>query len=167
VQPIDFPHLDGPLILRGSPERRTILIGVLDLISPSQSRSRNMAAIRSRDTRPELFVRQSLHSAGFRYRVHRRDLPGKPDLILPRFHVAVFVHGCFWHGHICREARRPNTNLSYWSPKIERNITRDRTSAKRLRTSGWKVITIRECKLNEGSHRLLRMLNRIRLEGSN
>lgn len=143
------------------------LIGVLDLIPPSKTRSRNMAAIRSRDTGPELFVRQALHAAGFRYRLHRKDLPGRPDLILPRFHVAVFVHGCFWHGHVCHEARRPNTNLSYWSPKIERNMARDRISANRLRTSGWRVITIRECKLDTGLHRLLAALNRIRAEGAN
>ena len=118
-----------------------------------------MAAIRSRNTRPELLVRKSVHAAGFRYRLHRNDLPGKPDLTFPQFRLAVFVHGCFWHGHICREARRPHTNLAYWSPKIDRNIFRDRISAKRLRRSGWKVVTIRECRLKVGLNRLLRTLN--------
>jgi DNA mismatch endonuclease (patch repair protein) len=121
-----------------------------------------MAAIRSRDTRPELFVRQSLHSAGFRYRLHPKGLPGKPDLVFPRRRLAVFVHGCFWHGHVCREARRPNTNLAYWSPKIERNMARDRANANELRRSGWKVVTIRECALTKGVARLTTILRTLR-----
>lgn len=157
---VTYPHISPHL---GLPLRRsaaTISVRpLIDLIPPSEARSRNMAAIRSRDTRPELLVRQSVHSAGFRYRLHRTDLPGKPDLTFPRFRVAVFVHGCFWHGHICREARRPTTNLAYWSPKIERNMLRDRNSAKRLRRSGWKVVTIRECGLHSGLKRLVRTLN--------
>lgn len=126
---------------------------------PSEARSRNMAAIRSRDTKPELFVRRAAHAAGYRYRLHHRGLPGKPDLVFPKYRLAVFVHGCFWHGHVCREARAPKSNLSYWLPKIRRNMSRDRASARRLRRSGWHVVTIRECQLESG---VARLLNRLR-----
>lgn len=117
-----------------------------------------MAAIRSRDTRPEILVRRLLHQAGLRYRLHRRNLPGKPDLVFSGVKLAVFVHGCFWHGHICREARRPSSNLAYWNPKIEGNMARDRASAKRLRRLGWSVFTIRECSIDEGTERVVRKL---------
>ncbi len=133
--------------------------GVIAPLAPSEARSRNMAAIRSRNTRPEIYVRKLAHSAGYRFRVHRRDLPGKPDLVFPRLRIAVFVHGCFWHGHVCREARRPNTNLDYWLPKIERNMARDRLSARQLKELGWKVVTIRECRLKTGGIRLIRVLD--------
>lgn len=119
-----------------------------------------MAAIRSRNTGPELYVRRRLHAAGYRFRLHRADLPGKPDLVFPRHRVVVFVHGCFWHGHICREARRPRSNLNYWLPKIEKNIARDRASAISLRKSGWKVIIVRECALDQGIERAIRGLKR-------
>lgn len=132
------------------------------LIPPSESRSRNMSAIRSRDTRPEMFVRHAVHAAGFRFRLHRKDLPGKPDLIFPAARVAAFVHGCFWHGHVCREARMPRSNLSYWAPKIARNMARDRASARALRRSGWNVVIIRECGLKSGTQRLLRVLGESR-----
>ncbi len=139
---------------------------MLDLIPPSESRSRNMAAIKSRNTRPELQVRRRLHAAGFRFRLHRRDLPGKPDLVFPRQKIAVFVHGCFWHGHICKEARRPRSNLTYWSPKIEGNMVRDRKSANSLRRLGWKVCTIRECELDLGFDRVVRKLSHREFQGA-
>ncbi|MDO8611774.1 MAG: very short patch repair endonuclease [Dehalococcoidia bacterium] len=131
------------------------------LIRPSPGRSRNMAAIRSRDTRTELYVRRAVHGAGFRYRLHNKMLPGKPDLVFPRLRAIVFVHGCFWHGHVCEVASRPKTNTSYWSPKIERNIARDRTSAKGLRRMGWKVFIIRECRLESGTRRVVSSLKRL------
>ena len=136
---------------------KEILLG-----SVSASRSRNMAAIRSRDTQPELFVRRAVHAAGFRYSLKRRDLQGKPDLVFPRYGLTVFVHGCFWHGHICHEAKRPRTNLAYWTPKIEGNMTRDKKTAAKLRRSGWTVVTIRECRLSVGVERLLTLLRDLR-----
>ncbi|MEO6196794.1 MAG: very short patch repair endonuclease [Dehalococcoidia bacterium] len=128
--------------------------------SPSPQRSRNMAAIRSTNTKPELFVRRKVHAAGYRFRLHQRELPGKPDLVFGRRRVAVFVHGCFWHGHVCKEARPPKSNTSYWLPKIARNVQRDRRSATHLRKLGWTVVTIRECDLERGTGRLLRLLGR-------
>jgi DNA mismatch endonuclease (patch repair protein) len=133
------------------------------LIPPTAARSRNMAAIRSRDTKPEMYVRRAVHAAGFRYSLHRRDLPGHPDLTFPRYGVAAFVHGCFWHGHdACPDGRFPKTNVSYWRPKIEANRQRDRRNARALRLRGWSVVVARECRLNEDVKRLLRLLERRR-----
>ena len=132
----------------------------------SPERSRNMAAIRSRDTQPELFVRRTVHAAGFRFRLHESDLPGRPDLVFPRYGVVAFVHGCFWHGHTCKEAKRPRSNLSYWNPKIDGNVARDRRTAAKLRRAGWQVITIRECKLDSGTARLIQCLTDARRDAS-
>jgi DNA mismatch endonuclease (patch repair protein) len=132
------------------------------LIPPTEARSRNMSAIRSVNTRPELAVRRSFHSAGFRFQLHRSDLPGKPDVVFPRHHLAVFIHGCFWHGHVCQEARRPQSNLTYWNPKLDRNVTRDARSAKKLRQLGWAVFIIRECRLSDGITRVTRKLKSLK-----
>ena len=120
-----------------------------------------MAAIRSKDTKPELYVRRVVHAAGFRYRLHRRDLPGRPDLAFPRFHLAVFVHGCFWHGHDCERAQRPRTNTEYWGPKIEGNMIRDQRNVYSLGQEQWDV-TLRECTLERDTQRLLRRLDALR-----
>src|SRR5262245_10983930 len=85
---------------------------------PSTRRSRNMSAIRAEHTRPEVSLRRLVHAAGFRYRLHRKDLPGRPDLVFPRYRLAVFVHGCFWHAHTCRDGHIPRSNTAYWSEKI-------------------------------------------------
>ena len=132
------------------------------LVPPSPGRSRNMAAIRSRNTQTEMYVRRAVHGTGLRYRLHSKRLPGKPDLVFSRLKAVVFVHGCFWHGHVCEVASPPKTNTSYWYPKIERNIGRDRTSAKRLRRMGWKVFIIRECRLESGTRRVVSALKRLR-----
>lgn len=125
-----------------------------------------MASVRSENTRPEWIVRRALHAAGFRYRLHRRDLPGTPDLVLPRLRVAVFVHGCFWHGHGCRRgARMPATNVEYWRRKLRRNRTRDRRNARLLRAQKWHVHTVWECTVEASAQRLVRSLERHR-EGS-
>lgn len=121
-----------------------------------------MAAIRSRDTKPEIYVRRALHAAGFRFRLHRRDIPGNPDIVLPRFRVAVQVHGCFWHGHDCRLSHQPKTNRPYWSAKIARNVERDRTSRQRLEGDGWTVVTIWECALESETNALISHLTRLR-----
>lgn len=115
-------------------------------IKDRASRSRNMRAIRGADTKPEIAVRQGLHSLGFRFRLHRRDLPGRPDLVLPRFRAVVFVHGCFWHRHIgCRYASVPATRPDFWASKFTANVERDRRVQSELLAGGWRVATIWEC----------------------
>jgi DNA mismatch endonuclease (patch repair protein) len=116
-----------------------------DVHTPEQ-RSRNMAAIRSRNTKPEVKVRQALHAAGLRFRLHRRDLPGHPDIVLPKFKTVVFVHGCFWHMHRCRYGQpKPATNSDFWSQKRKGNVERDKKNTRALKASGWRVYTIWEC----------------------
>lgn len=114
------------------------------------TRSRMMSGIRAKDTLPELRVRSCLHRAGFRFRLQRRDLPGKPDLVLPKYHAAVFVNGCFWHQHAgCQFAKLPKTNEKFWLKKLSRNVERDKQVRARLRRSGWHAFTIWECEINE------------------
>lgn len=104
--------------------------------------------MRSRDTKPELAVRRMLHAAGFRFRLQRRDLPGKPDLVLPRYRVAVWVHGCFWHGHTCRKGQiRPRTNADFWASKLEENQRRDAHNFLALEAAGWSPRVLWECTL--------------------
>ncbi|MGB3486953.1 MAG: very short patch repair endonuclease [Xanthobacteraceae bacterium] len=111
-------------------------------------RSRVMRAVRSKDTAPEMTVRRLVHSLGYRYRLHRSDLPGKPDLVFPGRHKVIFVHGCFWHGHSCaRGARLPATNVDYWKKKISRNVARDAATLDKLNAEGWSSMTIWECEL--------------------
>ncbi|WP_434213437.1 very short patch repair endonuclease [[Pseudomonas] boreopolis] len=108
-----------------------------------------MSLIRARNTKPEMVVRSYLHGRGLRYRLHDRSLPGKPDLVFPARGVVVFVHGCFWHGHGCSMGKLPQSRIDYWWPKIARNQERDRRNAGKLRRLGWRVLTIRECQINE------------------
>ncbi len=120
-------------------------------------RSRTMRAVKSKDTAPEMIVRRLLHGAGFRYRLHRGDLPGSPDLTFPSSRKVIFVHGCFWHGHTCaRGSRVPKANSDYWRKKIAGNVRRDQRSARALRQSGWKPLIVWECQLR--SERLLSRL---------
>ena len=115
----------------------------------AQKRSAVMRAVRGRDTGPELRVRRALHAAGFRFRLQRADLPGRPDLVLPRHRLAVFVHGCFWHGHDCPRGRRaPKTNAAYWQAKIARNRARDAAAEAALTEAGWTPVIIWECALD-------------------
>jgi DNA mismatch endonuclease (patch repair protein) len=115
-------------------------------------RSQVMAKVRSVDTKPELLVRSLLHKMGFRFRLHRRDLPGRPDMCLPKHRVAIFVHGCFWHGHTCHHgSRRPATNQEYWNKKLDGNIRRDAAALKELRELGWKPLVIWECQTHESN----------------
>jgi DNA mismatch endonuclease, patch repair protein len=121
-------------------------------IVDSATRSRMMSGIRGRDTRPELKVRRFLHRAGFRYRLHAYLLPGKPDLVLPRYHAVVFVHGCFWHRHRgCRFAYLPKSREAFWRAKLEGNAVRDARVAESLRRSGWRVFVVWECEINAAS----------------
>ncbi|HIB12550.1 MAG TPA: DNA mismatch endonuclease Vsr [Dehalococcoidia bacterium] len=112
----------------------------------SERRSANMSAIRSQGMKPELRVRRTAHAMGYRFRLHRRDLPGKPDLVFPGRQKAIFVHGCFWHQHVgCQDGRMPQSNTSYWWPKLMRNKERDVDHLTRLTTAGWKVLVVWEC----------------------
>jgi len=109
-----------------------------------------MRRVRSTDTTPERKVRSLLHSLGFRFRVHRKDLPGRPDLVLPKYSTLIFVHGCFWHRHPrCPRATTPATRQDYWLPKFERTMERDRRNQKELRRLGWNVIVVWECELHD------------------
>ncbi|WP_245418739.1 DNA mismatch endonuclease Vsr [Mesorhizobium sp. WSM3864] len=105
-----------------------------------------MGSIRSADTTPERTVRRILHRLGFRFRLHRRDLPGTPDLVLPKYRTVIFVHGCFWHQHAgCRFAKLPASNQEYWLPKLARNVQRDTDAKQKLQQAGWRVVEIWEC----------------------
>lgn len=105
-----------------------------------------MRAIRSKDTTPEVVVRRLLHGVGYRYRLHRKDLPGKPDIVLPGWLTVILVNGCFWHGHDCaRGSRQPKENADYWKVKIARNVERDLTSTAALQEAGWRIVVVWEC----------------------
>ncbi|GBQ98129.1 DNA G:T-mismatch repair endonuclease [Acetobacter nitrogenifigens DSM 23921 = NBRC 105050] len=120
------------------------------MITPDANRSRIMRAVKSANTAPELAVRRLLFSLGYRYRLHRKDLPGSPDIVFAGRRKVIFVHGCFWHGHDCkRGARAPKTNAEYWRSKITRNIERDRRNAAALRDQGWRSLTLWECEIGD------------------
>lgn len=105
-----------------------------------------MAGIKGRDTRPEMLIRRGLHQRGFRYRIGLRDLPGRPDLVLPKYHAAIFVHGCYWHRHPnCRFATTPSTRTDFWQQKFAQNVDRDSRAVAALRASGWRVAIVWEC----------------------
>lgn len=112
-------------------------------------RSKNMSHIRSTNSKPEEIVRKYLFSQGFRYRKNVKKLPGCPDIVLPKYHTVIFVNGCFWHKHDCPRFVWPSSNLDYWKPKILRNVERDQINTEKLRSSGWRVITIWECELKK------------------
>lgn len=113
-------------------------------------RSRTMAAVRSKDTKPEMLVRRLAHRLGYRFRLHRKDLPGKPDLVFSSRKAIIFVDGCYWHGHDCkRGARTPKTNVDYWRAKIGRNMARDAANIVALEARGWRVLTLWECELKD------------------
>jgi len=112
------------------------------------TRSRMMRGIKGKNTTPELIVRKFLHAQGYRFRIHRKDLPGNPDIVLPRLGTCIFVHGCFWHQHKhCRYATTPKSRVDFWADKLGKNVERDLRSVEALQTLGWIVITIWECEL--------------------
>jgi len=121
------------------------------------NRSEMMAAVRSKNTKPEMLVRRLVHGSGYRYRLHRPDLPGKPDLVLPSKRKVIFVHGCFWHQHGCALSHMPKSNVAYWAPKLRRNQARDREHIKALRAAGWKPLVLWECELNKPGPLLRRL----------
>ncbi len=118
----------------------------MDVHSPEQ-RSYNMSRIKGRNTKPELLVRKWLWSRGYRYRLHRKDLPGKPDIVFPRQRKAVFVHGCFWHKHDCKYFTWPRTNREFWKKKINENVRRDQKNYKAMMADGWNYFIVWECQV--------------------
>jgi DNA mismatch endonuclease, patch repair protein len=120
-----------------------------DVFSLSK-RSEIMSSIGQRNTKPEIIVRKLLHRMGYRFRLHRRDLPGKPDIVLPKYRTVIFVHGCFWHGHLeCSRAKLPETNKEFWEKKTEKNRQRDRSNIEDLTRLKWRVITVWQCELKD------------------
>lgn len=131
-----------------------------DVVSQSK-RSEMMAGIKGKNTKPEIQVRQGLHALGYRFRLHRKDLPGRPDIVLPRNKVAIFVNGCFWHGHGCHLFKWPKTREEFWRKKIGRNIDRDNEKTTELITNGWRVFTVWECSIRGQSSCPKLVLNQI------
>jgi DNA mismatch endonuclease, patch repair protein len=129
---------------------------------PPRTRSRMMAGVRQRHTAPELLVRKVLHSLGLRFRLHKRDLPGSPDIVLQRWKTVILVHGCFWHRHGCNRTTTPSTRSDFWLRKFERNVQRDRECVGKLRRLGWRVVVVWECETRQPIilHRRLRRLFR-------
>jgi DNA mismatch endonuclease (patch repair protein) len=120
-----------------------------DKVSPQQ-RSRMMSRVKGKDTSPEKKVRSTIHQMGYRFRLHRKDLPGKPDIVLPRHGKIIFVHGCFWHGHEgCKRSKRPSSNTEFWNKKLSRNKERDKQNLESLRRSGWDVLVVWECQVKD------------------
>jgi DNA mismatch endonuclease (patch repair protein) len=128
-----------------------------DRLSP-EARSRNMGAIKGADTRPELAVRRMLHAAGFRFRLHRKDLPGRPDIVFPSRRKAIFVHGCFWHRHPgCPYAYVPKTRVAFWQEKFQRNTERDAKAQAALAACGWRSFVVWECELPKANLLMIRL----------
>lgn len=120
----------------------------MDRIS-KEKRSWNMSRIKGKNTKPEILVRSILHKAGYRFRLHRKDLPGKPDIVLPKFNAVIFIHGCFWHRHKgCKNAVLPKTRIDFWKEKLNGNVERDKNVRHQLENRGWKVIVIWECEIS-------------------
>lgn len=115
-----------------------------------KKRSEVMRKIRGKDTKPELLLRSALFKMGYRFRIHRKDLPGKPDIVFPKQRLAIFVHGCFWHYHQdCREGRIPSTNSKFWKEKLQKNISKDERNIEALQSLGWQVLVVWECDIEK------------------
>lgn len=126
------------------------MFGRMDDPPIEASRSKLMSRVRGRDTKPELVVRRLLHTLGFRFRLHRRDLPGTPDIVLPRHRLAIFVHGCFWHRHVgCVKTTTPKTREAFWKEKFDRNLLRDQRNLKGLAELGWRTAIVWECETKD------------------
>ena len=124
----------------------------------SEQRSRNMSAIKSKNTKPEIKVRKVLHSMGYRFRLHSKNLPGSPDIVLPKYKTVIFVHGCFWHRHQnCKYASTPKTRQEFWNKKFNENINRDKINQENLSSKGWKIIIVWECEIKDKDFDLNRL----------
>ena len=128
----------------------------MDTRSPEQRR-RIMQAVGTKNTGPEMKVRRILHALGLRFRLHRKDLPGKPDIVLPRHRKVIFVHGCFWHAHGCAKGQPPKSPPDYWLPKLARNVERDRTKKEQLESLGWQVLVLWQCEIKESEQLAARL----------
>lgn len=138
----------------------------MDRLTPERRR-RNMSHIRGQNTAPERRVRSLLHHRGFRFSLRRKELPGKPDIVLPRFHTVVFVHGCFWHRHTgCRNAVVPKTRTEFWVRKLSGNVERDRQNVEDLKQLGWKILVVWECELDDESALQKRLFRSLRANAS-
>ena len=130
-----------------------------------EKRSDVMSRIRAKNTKPELRIRKALHALGYRFRLHRHNLPGRPDLVLPKYDTVVQIRGCFWHGHTCRDGHYPKSRRAYWIPKLKATRASDRRNDRRLRAAGWSVIVVWECRCKDDSklerevQRIVRLLN--------
>ncbi len=130
----------------------------MDVFDKSK-RSWIMSRVKSENTKPEIYIRSIIHRWGFRFRKNRKDLPGSPDILLPKYRKAIFVHGCFWHGHKnCKRATRPASNKSFWRKKLDMNIQRDKRNLRALKAQGWQVLVVWECQIKNEK----RLLNRLR-----
>lgn len=118
-----------------------------------------MQAVKQKDTKPEMAVRRLLFSLGFRYRLHRKDLPGKPDIVFPGRKKAIFIHGCYWHAHGCSKGQPPKSNLDYWGPKLEGNVQRDKAKIAELESLGWKVMVVWQCETRNFDELTARLLH--------
>jgi DNA mismatch endonuclease, patch repair protein len=126
-----------------------------------ERRSWNMSRIKGRNTGPEVRLRSLLHRAGFRFRLHAKELPGKPDIVLPKYRAAIFVHGCFWHRHEgCRNATTPSTRTEFWQSKFDSNVSRDERNRTSLQAAGWTVFTVWECELKSDAPGVVKRLSR-------
>lgn len=123
----------------------------MDVLTPAQ-RKLNMSRVRGRDTKPEMLIRQGLHARGFRYRLHDKTLPGRPDLVFAKYRTVVFVHGCFWHAHGCSRSKLPATRRRFWKEKLEGNAARDQRTVAALQASGWRILVVWECALRGPGH---------------
>jgi DNA mismatch endonuclease, patch repair protein len=129
----------------------------------SERRSWNMGRVRNKDTKPELTVRSILHRNGFRFRLHKKDLPGHPDIVLAKYSTVVFVHGCFWHRHEnCTDATIPKSNTDFWIEKLTKNVKRDYINQTLLRNLGWKIIVVWECEITKPDILALRLIEEIK-----
>lgn len=125
-----------------------------DIVS-KEKRSQMMSGIKGKNTKPELFIRKGLHRLRYRFSLHRRDLPGKPDLVFAKHNAVIFVHGCFWHQHDCRLFKWPSSNVEFWQKKLERNVQLDAKSIKALQEAGWRVCVIWECAIRGAKEKVL------------
>jgi len=146
-----LPRCIDQLVSPGAARNIAKMVDTRTAGAKAEARSRIMRGVRKKNTKPELLVRRELHAMGFRFRLHRRDLPGTPDVIMPRHRAAILVHGCFWHQHVgCRHANLPRTRTDYWLPKLARNVKRDAQTEKELVALGWRVLVLWECELRDG-----------------
>ncbi|MDR1148135.1 MAG: very short patch repair endonuclease [Spirochaetaceae bacterium] len=138
----------------------------MDVLTPEQ-RHYNMSQIHSKDTKPELIVRKWLWCHGYRYRLHRKDLPGKPDIVLPKYNAVIFVHGCFWHRHNCKYASTPATRKDFWEEKLNGNVERDKVNVRKLIELKWRVLVIWECEIKKWDTALEeKIINFLRLKNN-